>query len=242
MKLYLTCEELQLVIETITHIVMGVAPYNIVASMNWNEIYKITCKVDMTMTTIKIAKNDSKTTETLRESWQKYKFISFFVTILGVVLVLCELYDLFILHFVEKIVGVEHKYKKKANAANIYESLLLEKYPLSCWTPFDENSVMVHLAIYIFTVIPVLMMALKAVFVTSVVLGTLIYTSVQFKFVSKSLENLSKIEDSDSSQIEQNTFSTLDRQHTCEEFSYKDCHVYATDSESFQIPSQAQIP
>jgi hypothetical protein len=50
---------------------MVVAPYNFVAFMNWNEIYKMTCKVDMTMTTIRITQSDSKTTETLRESWTK---------------------------------------------------------------------------------------------------------------------------------------------------------------------------
>ena len=50
------------------------------------------------------------------------------------------------------------------------------------------------------------------------------------------------MEDSDSSQIEQKTFSTLDEQHTCEEFNYRDCQFYATDRESFQIPSEAQIP
>ena len=81
-KLYFTYGELQLVIETITHIVMGVAPYVIVPSMNWNEIYKITCKLDMSMTTIRITQSDSKTTEILRESRQKYKFISLFVIIL----------------------------------------------------------------------------------------------------------------------------------------------------------------
>ena len=85
-------------------------------------------------------------------------------------------------------------------------------------------------------------MALKGGSATSVVIGTLIYTSLQFKFLSKSLEDLSHMEYSDSSQIEQNTFSTLNRQHTCEEFNYRDCEVYTTDSESFQIPSQAQIP
>jgi len=57
-----------LVIETITHIVMSVAPYVIVPSMNWNEIYKITCKVDMSMTTIRIKQSDNKTREVLRES------------------------------------------------------------------------------------------------------------------------------------------------------------------------------
>jgi hypothetical protein len=53
-------------------------------------------------------------------------------------------------------------------------------------------------------------MALKAGSVTSVVIGTLIYTSLQFKFVSKSLEDLSNMEYSDRSQIEQNAFSILD--------------------------------
>jgi len=52
----------------------GFAPYVIVPSMNWNEIYKITCKLDMSMTTIKITQSHSKTTEILRELRQKYKF------------------------------------------------------------------------------------------------------------------------------------------------------------------------
>ena len=70
---------------------------------------------------------------------------------------------------------------------------------------------MVHLAIYIYTAIPVLMMTLKGGSSTSVVIGTLIHTSLQFKFESKSLQNLSNMEYSNSSQMEQNTFSTLDR-------------------------------
>jgi hypothetical protein len=86
------------------------------------------------------------------------------------------------------------------------------------------------------------MMALKAGSVASVLIGTLIYTSLQFKFVSKSLDDLSNMEDCDSSQIEQNTFSTVERQHTCEEFNYRYCQVYATDKESFRVPSQAQMP
>jgi hypothetical protein len=132
-KLYLTYGELHVVIETITHIVIGAGPYIIVASMNWNEIYKMTCKVDKSMTIIRKIQSDSKTTEILRESRQIYKFASLFVIILGTCLILSDLYDIFILHFVEDIVGVEHKYKKNPNAANIYESLLLEKYPFSCW-------------------------------------------------------------------------------------------------------------
>ena len=68
MKLYFTYGELQLVIETITQIVMGVAPYIIVPSMNWNEIYKMTCKVDISMTTMRIKQSDNKTTEVPNES------------------------------------------------------------------------------------------------------------------------------------------------------------------------------
>jgi hypothetical protein len=66
------------------------------------------------------------------------------VTILGIVLIFCDLYYIFILHFLENIVGVEHKYQRNPNAANVYESLLLEKYPFSCWTPFGEKSVTAH--------------------------------------------------------------------------------------------------
>jgi len=241
-KLYLIYEDLQAVIETVTHIGMGVGTYIIVPTINWNEVYKTICKIDMSMPTRRITQIDGKTTEILKESGQKYKFTSLFVIILGTFLLFSDLYDIFILHFVENIVGVEHKYKKNQNAANIYESLLLEKYPFSCWTPFDEKSVMAHLATYLYTAIPVLIMALKAGAVTSALIGSLIYTSLQFKFVSKSLEDLSNIVDSDSSQIEQNTFITLDEHHTCEEFSYRNLQVSTTDSESFQIPSQAQIP
>jgi len=154
--LYLTYGELQVVIETITHIVMGVGPCILVPSITWNEVYKMICKLNMSMTTKRITQTENKTTELLRESRQKYKFISLFVTILGVVLIFCDLWEIFILHFVENIVGVEHKYKKNLNAANMFESLLLEKYPFSCWAPFVERSVMVHLAIYIYTTISVL--------------------------------------------------------------------------------------
>jgi len=241
-KLYLANGDLQLVIETITHIVIGVTDYIIVPSINWNEFYKMICKLDMSMATKSITQSGSMTTEILGESRQKYKFTSLFVLILGTCLLLSDLYDIFILHFVENVIGVEHKYKKNLKTSNMFESLLLEKYPFSCWTPFDEKSVTAHITIYIYTVIPVLMMALKGGSATSVVIGTLIYTSLQFKFVSKSLEDLNNMEDSDSSQIEQKTFSTLDEQYTCEKFNYRDSQVYATDRESFRTPSQAHIP
>jgi hypothetical protein len=234
-------EDLQVAIETITHIVIGFTEYIIMALINWNEVYNMICKIDMFMPNKRTTKIDRNTTEILRETQQKCKYTSLLVILLGEVLLVCDLYDIFILHFVENLVGVEHKYKRNPNAANMYESLLLEKYPFSCWTPFDEKSVTAHLDIYIYTVIPVLMMAIRCGSVSSVLFGTLIYTSLQFKFVSKSLEELRNMEDYEI-QIEQNTFRTLDDQHMCEEFICRNCQVSATDSEPLQTPSQEQIP
>jgi len=108
----------------------------------------------------------------LRETQKKYKFTSLFGIMLGIVLIFCDLYDIFLLHFLENIVGVEHKHKKNPNAANIYESLLLEKYPFSCWAPFDEKSVTVRLTIYIHTAIPVLITTVKAVSITPIITGS----------------------------------------------------------------------
>jgi hypothetical protein len=82
-KLYLAFEDLQVVIETDTHIVVGVNDYIIMPSITWNKFYKMIRKLDMSMTTKRITQCGSKTTEILRKSKQKYKFMSLFVTILG---------------------------------------------------------------------------------------------------------------------------------------------------------------
>jgi len=240
-KLYLISDDLQLAIETITHIVLGVGPYFLFFIINWNELYNLICKIDTLMQNKVLTENDSKTREVLRETQQKCKFTSLFVTILGIVLAFCDLYDIFILYFVENIVGVEHKYKRNTNGTNMFGSLLLVKYPFSCWTPFDEKSIMAHLVIYIYTAIPVFMMALKAGSVASVVTGTMRYISLQFTFVSKSLEELNNIEDSDN-QTGQNTFSTVGEEQPGEEFSDSNLQDSAKDGESFQTPSPEQIP
>jgi len=193
------------------------------------------------MTNKVLTEIDSKTREILRETWQKCKFTSLFVTTFGIVLAFCDLYDIYILYFVENIVGVEHKYKRNTNGMNMFETLLLVKYPFSCWTPFDEKSIMAHVVIYIYTAIPVFMMALKAGSVASVLTGTMRYISVQFTFVSKSLEELNNIEDSDK-QTGQNTFSTSGEQHPGEELSDRNLQDSAKDGESFHTPSQEQIP
>ena len=59
--------------------------------------------------------------------------------------------------------------------------------------------------------------------------------------MSKSLEELNNIEDSDN-QTGQNTFSTVGEEHPGEEFSDRNLQDSATDGESFQTPSQEQIP
>jgi hypothetical protein len=140
---------------------MGVGSYIILAFVNWNEVYKIICKIDMSISTERSTQNDRKTTDILTEAQKKCKFTSLFFTILGILLLFFNLCDIFILHFVENVVGVEHQHQGNTNATNLYESLLLEKYPFSCWTPFDKNSVTGHLAIYTYTTIQVLMIALK---------------------------------------------------------------------------------
>ena len=85
------------------------------------------------------------------------------------------------------------------------------------------------------------MLALKAGSGGSVLTGTMRYISVQFKFVSNSLEELSNMEDSDN-ETGQNTFSTLDEHHPCEEINDRNLQVSATDGESLQTPNQEQIP
>jgi hypothetical protein len=129
----------------------------------------------------------------------------------------------------ENIVGFEHKYRNNLNATNVFEILLLEKYPFSCWTPFDEKSVTAHLAVYIYTAIQLFMSALKTGSIASTGIGILIYITVQFKLVSNSLEELSNIEDS------------LDEQHTCKKYSCRNSQISAKDGNSFHNPSQAQI-
>jgi hypothetical protein len=239
-KLYGKSEDLQVALEIITHIVMGVGSYIIPFLINWNEASKIICKIHMSMSTESKIQTDRKKMEILRERENKCKFMSLFILILGEVMICCDLFDIFILHFLELIVGAEHKYKRNPNAANMYESLLLEKYPFSCWTPFDEKSSMVHIAIYIYTIIPALAEALKAGAMVFMGTCTLTYLSLQFHFVKESLEDLSNMEDSDSP-IEQNIFSTPEEQHMCEGLNYRNVTVPATYGGSFQPPSQAKL-
>jgi hypothetical protein len=97
-------EHMQLVIETISHIVIGLGSNITFLFIKWNEVYKLICKIDTSMQNKRTTLVDRKKTEIMREARKKYKFISLFVTILGTVLIFCDLFDILILHFVENIV------------------------------------------------------------------------------------------------------------------------------------------
>jgi hypothetical protein len=84
-------------------------------------------------------------------------------------------------------------------------------------------------------------MALRAGSAGSVMMVTMIYISLQFKFVNNSLEDLSNMEVSNS-HIEENTFSSPQTQHTRKKSTNSDFPVSATDGESFHTPSQAPTP
>jgi hypothetical protein len=239
-ELYLIPEDVQLFIETILHIVMGLSAYFIVPCINWHEVYKLICEINMSMPTKNTTQTDKNTTEFLRETRKKCKFMSLFFIILGTLALFFGLYHVFFLHILESIVGVEHKYKRKPNTANLFESLLLEKYPFSCWAPFDKKSVTAHLAMYIYTTIPVLMMAFRSGSATCASLNIIRYISLQFKFVSESLERLSDMENYDS-QMEQNIITSPEKQNTSEESIYRDCQVSATD-ELFPTQNKSQVP
>jgi hypothetical protein len=94
-------------------------------------------------------------------------------------------------------VCVQRRYKRNLNTAYLLVSLVLKKYTFSCWTPFQETFVTAHIVIYIYTAIPLFMRALNAGSVASVLTRTLIYRSLQFRFVGKSLEELSNMENSE---------------------------------------------
>jgi hypothetical protein len=84
------------------------------------------------------------------------------------------------------------------------------------------------------------MIALRASSAACVGMGTLIYLSLQFKFVRKSLEDLNDMDNSDS-QIEHNKLSTLAKQHTCEKSNNRNIQSSSEDVESFQSQSETQI-
>jgi hypothetical protein len=63
-KLHLPSADLQVAIETITHIVIGFSPCSITHFTNWNEVYKLICKIDMSMQNKRSTQNYRNTRET----------------------------------------------------------------------------------------------------------------------------------------------------------------------------------
>jgi hypothetical protein len=87
-------------------------------------------------------------TEILREESKNINLDNDFYRIWNWI-ILCLIWH-FHFQFVQNMVGLEHKYKRNLNSANLYEILsLLEKYNFRCLTPFDEKFFTTRLHIYI---------------------------------------------------------------------------------------------
>jgi hypothetical protein len=74
-KIYMISEDLQLAIEHVTHTVIGFGSYFFSPLINWNEMYQLICKIDMSLQNKISIQEDRKTTEILRETRQKCRFI-----------------------------------------------------------------------------------------------------------------------------------------------------------------------
>jgi hypothetical protein len=68
-------EDMQLVAETINHIAIGLGPYVTLLFINWNELYKSICKIDMSIQNKSTMQIDRKKTEIMRDARKKYKFV-----------------------------------------------------------------------------------------------------------------------------------------------------------------------
>jgi hypothetical protein len=195
-KLYKESDNLLHAIEIFAHIMIGITGYICPVLKNWSETYNTICKMQMSIKNKSTKQTDSKRMEILKEIQHKTEVITSVSIIVLQLILLIILSDEFISYFLEYLVGVEHKHRTKPNTSNIYESLLLEKYPFHSWFPFGKKSTTVHLALHMFAVLPVLGMGIKLGITLSSLAGIILYVSVQFKFVNMSLENINNMEDS----------------------------------------------
>jgi hypothetical protein len=60
---YLISEDLTVAVENFTHLVAGVGCYTVPAFLNWNEVRKLICKLDMSMQNKSSTQSDGKQTE-----------------------------------------------------------------------------------------------------------------------------------------------------------------------------------
>jgi uncharacterized membrane protein YciS (DUF1049 family) len=228
-KLYHKSEDLLETVETIIQILIGITSCILPLFMNWKEASEVICKLRLSFKT----KTHSKKMDVLRAIEHKAKLLTITVLIVGKLVVFSDLFEVFFLYSIEELIGAEHKHKMNPNAANIYVSLLLEKYPFGSWVPFYDTSVTVHLVLYIYAIFPLLGIVMKIGIMLTLLVCKIMYVSVQFQFVNMSLENLDNMKDSDC-QIQDKAFNTLQEQHTSEELKYKILQVPVRDGESDQ--------
>jgi hypothetical protein len=234
LKLYHKSGNLFVIIEAVTHMMMGSAAYLSPLFVNWNETYKLMRKFQMAIVSNPTTRNNSKKMEVLKETKHRTEFLKSAAFILGQATVICDLCDVFILYFVEYLVGIEHKYKRIPNISTIYVTLLLQKYPFSSWVPFDETSITAHIMTYIYAAFPVLELAFRVGIMTSVLMTLCMYSALQFKFVSMSLEALNNMEES-VCEIQNKAFNNQREQGTAHELSYGISEVNTKFDESGQI-------
>jgi hypothetical protein len=128
-NLYKGSEDLLQTIDIFAHIMLGIISYIIPLSINWSEAYNVICKMQTSIKVKCTTETDSKNMEILREMQHKNEAITSLIIIVLEVGLLIGTGDDYVAYFLEYLVGVEHKHRMKPNASNIYESLLLEKYP-----------------------------------------------------------------------------------------------------------------
>jgi hypothetical protein len=194
-KLYKESDNIIQTTEIFAYIMIGLAGYISPLFMNWSETCNTICKMQMSIKNKGTKQTDGKRMEILKEIQHKTEVITSVSIIVLLLSLLAILSDEFISYFLEYLVGVEHKHRIKPNTSNIYESLLLEKYPFNSWFPFGKSSTTVHLALYMYAVLTVLGMGIKIGICLSSAICFMMYVSVQFKFVNMSLENINNIED-----------------------------------------------
>jgi hypothetical protein len=217
LKLYHKSGHLFVAIETVTHMIMGAAAYLCPIFVNWNKVYKLMRSLQVAITSNIL--NDSKKMEIVKETKRRAEYLTTAAFILGQATVLCDLCDVFILYFIEYLVGFEHKYKRIPNVCTIYLTLLLQKYPFSSWVPYDETSITAHLLTYLYAIFPLLQLGFRVGVMTTTLTGICMYSAVQFKCVSMSLENLNDMEDS-IFEIQNKAYNSEHGQGTCEALHY----------------------
>jgi hypothetical protein len=107
--------------------------------------------------------------------------------------------------------------------------------------PYDEASITAHIMTYLYAVFPVLELAFRVGIITSVLMSICMYSALQFKFVSMSLENLNNMEES-ICEIQNEVFSNQHEQVTAQELNYGLSQVNTKFDEPGQITKKENAP